>query len=259
MENSFETNLFNNLMDQWILPSVRERQERKELKEPLALRMAQIIFRTDSVKPEVRVNEQVKGYAVAELKEGLKSPIQAGDTINFDRLAGIKAFELASDDRNHGHATLIDLDDRWVIVFDFIYNKKLSQEHLSAAREFLFAAESSLAQDYLRPVIDNLHSACEFAVRAFLLGRPNKALVAAKSHDVPQRAINLERKRGNVDDESVNAFNKLQNLRPAARYLQSELSIERVQVEKLLQNVKGFIEKVHERSASQFFESTESR
>ena len=42
MENSFEQNLLNNLMETWILPSIRERQEAGELEKPLALQMAQI-------------------------------------------------------------------------------------------------------------------------------------------------------------------------------------------------------------------------
>lgn len=244
MDKTFETNLFNNLMDQWILPSIRERQKSGELPKPLALSMAQIIFKPEGGKPEVRINTEIKGRTIANLKEGLEEPLKAGDPISLNQLDGIKAFELENSERNYGHATLIELNKKWLITFNFIYNKKASQEHLAAAKEFLHAAESSLKESYLRSAIDSLHSASELAAKAFLLGRPDKTIVEAKSHDVVHRKINLERKLGNVNPDHIDTFNSLRNLRSSARYLQSELTIHKRQVEDMFGDVKGFIESV---------------
>ena len=237
-------------MDQWILPSIRERQESGDLPKPLALSMAQIIFKPEGGKPEVRINTEIKGRAIVNLKEGLKEPLKVGDPISLNQLDGIEAFELEDSERNSGHATLIELNKKWLITFNFIYNKKSSQQHLAAANEFLHAAESSLTKGFLRSAIDSLHSASELAAKAFLLGRPDKTIVEAKSHDVVHRKINMERKLGNVDPNHIDTFNSLRNLRSSARYLQSELNIEQKQVEEMYSDVKGFIENVSKLSES---------
>ena len=244
MDKTFETNLFNNLMDQWVLPSVRERQESGELEKPLALYMAQIIFKLDGNKPEVRINTEVKGRAIVNLKESLDTPIKAGDPISLNQLDGIDAFELEDSERDYGHATLIELNKKWLITFNFIYNKKSSQEHLEAAKEFLHAAESSLKEGYLRSAIDSLHSASELAAKAFLLRSPDKTIIEAKSHDVVHRKINMQRKLGNVNADHIDTFNNLRNLRSSARYLQAELTIQKPQVEEMFGDVNDFIENV---------------
>ena len=244
MDKTFETNLFNNLMDQWILPSIRERQESGELEKPLALSMAQIIFKPDGGKPEVRINAEIKGRAIVNLKEGLNEPLKAGDQISLNQLDGIEAFELEDSERDYGHATVIELNKKWLITFNFIYNKKASQEHLMAAMEFLHAAESSLKESYLRSAIDSLHSASELAAKAFLLGSPDKTIIEAKSHDVVHRKINMQRKLGNVNSDHIDTFNNLKNLRSSARYLQTELTIQKAQVEEMFGDIKEFIENV---------------
>lgn len=244
MDKTFETNLFNNLMDQWILPSIRRRQEIGDLPKPLALNMAQIIFKPEGGEPEVRVNNEIKGRAIVNLKKGLEKPLKSGDPISLSQLDGIESFELEESERDFGHATLIELNEKWLITFNFIYNKKSSQEHLAAANEFLHAAESSLKESFLRAAIDSLHSASELAAKAYLLGRPDKSIVEAKSHDVVHRKINMERKLGNVNPDHVDTFNSLRSLRSSARYLQSDLKIERHQVEEMLNDIKAFVETV---------------
>lgn len=235
-------------MDQWVLPSIRERQESGELKKPLALNMAQIIFKPDGSKPDVRINTEIKGRAIVNLKEGLKEPLKAGDPISLNQLDGIEAFELEDSERDYGHATLIELNKKWLITFNFIYNKKSAQEHLTAAKEFLHAAESSLKESYLRSAIDSLHSASELAAKAFLLGSPDKTIVEAKSHNVVHRKINMQRRLGNVNPEHIDTFNSLRNLRSSARYLQTELTIKKTQVDEMFGDIKEFIENVSKQS-----------
>ena len=113
-----------------------------------------------------------------------------------------------------------------------------------AAMEFLHAAESSLKESYLRSAIDSLHSASELAAKAFLLGSPDKTIIEAKSHDVVHRKINMQRKLGNVNSDHIDTFNNLKNLRSSARYLQTELTIQKAQVEEMFGDIKEFIENV---------------
>jgi uncharacterized protein (UPF0332 family) len=244
VENNFEKNLLNNLMETWVLPSIRERQAAGDLEKPLSLQMAQIIFKADGEKPLVRVNGEVKGKMIAKLADQLEAPVEAGDPVQFNQISGIEAFELDEDDNDHGHATLISFPEKWFISFNFIYNKRSSQQHLSAAKEFLHAAKSSFNEYHLRACIDTLHSASELAAKAYLLGRPDKSILEAKSHDVVHRKINIERKLGNVENSHIIAFNKLRNLRGAARYLRSELTAEAEEIEAMLSDVEEFINNV---------------
>ena len=181
---------------------------------------------------------------IAKLSDKLESPVEAGDPVHSNQLVGIEAFELDEEDNDHGHATVISIHDKWFISFNFIYNKRASQEYLSAAKEFLHAAKSSLKEHHLRACVDNLHSASELAAKAYLLGRPDKSIIEAKSHDVVHRKINSERIRENVDDSHIDAFNKLRNLRASARYLRSEFVAESQEIENMLNEVEEFIENV---------------
>lgn len=250
MDNEFSNNLFNNLMDTWILPSVRERQEKGELAKPLSLRMAQIIFKPEGGKPEVRINTEVRGRAIIKLNEKLEKPIEKGDPVSINQIDNIEAFELENDDSNYGHATIISASEKWLISFNFIYNKQSSQEHLQAAKEFLFAANASLQNAYHRACLDSLHSASELAAKAYLLGRPDKSIIHAKSHDVVHSQINIERKLGNVPEGHVDTFNNLRNLRSSARYLQSDIQVSSEQIEGMRKDVEDFINEVSKYSES---------
>ena len=250
MGKSFENNLFDNLMETWILPSVRERQEKGELEKPLPIKMAQIIFKPDGDKPLVRVNDEIKGRAIVKLHEPLEKPLKAGDPLTVGQLKEIEAFELEEDERDYGHATLISLPDKWLITFNFIYNKKSSQEHIDAANEFMHAAENSLKQNHLRAAIDNLHSATELAAKAYLLGNPDKSIINSKSHKLVHTRINKQRKLGNVNGVHVDTFNDLKNLRSSARYLNSKLTIEPEQVETMINDIKEFINDANKLSES---------
>lgn len=250
MENQFEQNLFNNLMDTWVLPSIQERQKEGSLEKPLSLGMAQILFKSDGSKPEVRVNSEVKGRAIFKISKEIDKPPQVGEPVYLRQLDEMETFELAEDDRDCGHATLIKFPDKWLISFDFIYNKKSSQEHLSAAKEFLYAAKSSLKKNYLRASIDSLHSASELAAKAYLLGRPDKSIVEARSHNIISTKINTERKLGNVNETHIGTFNKLKNLRASARYLHTELTADYQQVENMVNDITGFIDDVSKLSES---------
>lgn len=237
-------------MDQWILPSIRERQDSGDLPKPLELTMAQIIFTPSGGKPKVRINAEVKGRAAIKLKEGLKEAVEAGDEVRLNQVDGISAFELEDSERDFGHATLIYANGNWLIAFNFIYNKNTSQKHLAAANEFLHAADSCLKENYLRAAIDNLHSASELAAKAFLLGHPDKSITEARSHGVIHSKINMQRKLGNVNSNHIDTFNSLKSLRSSARYLQSEFTIQKGQVEEMLGDVKEFVENVSSFSKS---------
>ncbi len=250
MTDSFEQNLFNNLMNTWVTPKIEERQAKGELEKPVLLQMAQIIFSADGGKPEVRINDEVKGRAIVKLSDKVTDGVKAGDPVTQSQIGGIEQFELEDEDRDCGHATLIYNGSSWFISFDFIYNKSASQNHLSAAKEFVHAAKSSFDGNYQRACIDNLHSAAELAGKAYLLGSPDNELKKAKTHSVVHSKLNAQRKLGNIDDSHVGTFNMLSNLRTSARYLQGNLEIGNEDLERMIRDVEEFVNDINERSKS---------
>jgi len=248
MENIFGNNLFKNLMEIWIIPSINERQASGEIENPLDLQMAQLIFKSDELKAQVRINGEVKGKMIVNLKNEFTSQAKEGNSVDSNHLESIDAFELEDSDRNCGHATLIAIRSNWYIFYNFIYNREESQTHLLAAKEFLYAAEMSFQAGFFRATIDNLVSASELSAKAYLLRQPDKVLVQAKSHDVIHKKINLERRLGNVKSEHVDTFNTLRNLRADARYLHSDLTITSDNLIVMLKDVGEFIECVNQLS-----------
>ena len=125
--NRFESNLLNNLLDTWIVPDIQRRQETGDLEKPTQLRMAQIIFSANAQKPIVRINDEVRGRASFKLKEGLSQPVAAGDPINWEQIEELDSFQLDPEERDNGHATIFSFNKKWLITFDFIYNKNRSR------------------------------------------------------------------------------------------------------------------------------------
>lgn len=238
-DNTFATNLLNNLMETWILPDVRKRQSDGELPKPIELDKAQIIFKLDGNKPLVRVNSEVRGQASIKLKDGCD--IKAGDPIFANQIESITSFQLPKDERDWGHATIMFAVEQSFIFFDFIYNKHKCAEHVSAANEFLQTATQSLASGLHRAFIDNLASASELAAKAYLLSQPDRSVMAAKSHTHIHSKINAQGKVGNVDGAHIEAFNQLQQLRYPARYLDKDFNFEDVDSEELLSAIGDFI------------------
>ncbi|WP_085918821.1 HEPN domain-containing protein [Halomonas sp. CSM-2] len=249
MSDSFEQNLLNNLMETWIVPSIEDRQEKGEFERPIALKMAQIIFKADGGRPVVRINNEVKGRAIVKIPDDANRTVTAGEPVTWKDIEGIQGFELSEEEMNYGHVTLILVSDKWFISFNFIYNKSLSQRHLEAAEEFLEAARESLSKRHFFACIDNLHSASELAAKAYLMGHPDKQLMESKSHGVIHKKINFERKLGNVNETHVDTINKLKNLRAPARYLQGDLNLEDGDIEMMIKEVSAFISDVSQRSA----------
>ena len=237
-------------METWIIPEIQARQEHGLLEKPFNIKLAQIIFYVGGRKPDVRLNSEVKGRMIASLSKALDAPVNAGDPIYLNQIDGIEKFELDENDRNNGHATLIKFRDKWCITFDFIYNKKSSQEHLVAAKEFLHAAKSCIDVGYFRAAIDSLHSASELASKAYLLGQPDRSILEAKSHDIVHRKINAERKLGNIDSNHIDAFNMLRNLRASARYLRTEFNVNSEEANGFYDQVAEYVESVNRRSES---------
>ncbi len=158
-------------------------------------------------------------------------------------LEDVTAFRLLEDDHpNCAHITLVRLQERWIIGFDFQYNKELSAKHVQAARDFYEVAKFALERGSLRPFVDNLFSAAELAVKALLLSIPDPSIRNSKKHEMLTSRFNRFASLGNIDPEPRDAFNRLFKLRLTARYLEGDLSMDKEDGRKLLSLVASMIE-----------------
>lgn len=200
------------LFDLYIRPEVAKRQLEGTLPKPYNLISAQIIFR--SAGNTLRLNGEVKGEMKVALKSGEgKVP---GQEIYMHDIATIEAIDLEEDELDYGHATLVRLNDQWLMVFDFRQFRGTSLQLVDKANDFLKTAGYAFEQQWWGPFADNLFSACELLGKARLLG--NMLSPDARTHGTIHSALNRWGKLGNVTGEFVSLFNRLSEERARARY-----------------------------------------
>ncbi len=227
-------------MQLWFEPEIQRRQQAGLLEVPFSLRAAQVIMFADERPYVIRLNEEVQIAGKARLKnvQGLTK----GDIISGDQIDEIQGWMLPeTEDPNCGHLTIVIFRGRVYISFDFRYNKALSSELLSAADEFLKTAGDSLSRGDLRVAVDTLFSAAELAAKAFIVSTPFPGKRPKRQHKFIQTQVNVQGKLGNIDDEFRGTFNRLFNMRRAARYLEEGLSVEPSELEAMEKTVKSFI------------------
>ncbi len=131
----------------------------------------------------------------------------------------IESIELTEQDPNCAHITLMLFKEKWYVAFDFRYNKKRIKEHIEASREFLDSAKDNLSKNRLRPFFENSFACAELAAKAILLQLPDKEILHGKDHDLRVMRFQNWATLGNVKFEYSTILNKLNSLRPSARYL----------------------------------------
>jgi hypothetical protein len=114
-----------------------------------------------------------------------------------------------------------------------VINATKSRAHLTAAREFLDAANASAAKGHVRPVLDNLFSATELMAKGVLLLH-DETMLSSKKHAKVSFRFHQWNRLGNTDPRFTALFNKLSNLRHAARYLEKELELKPEEVKDML-------------------------
>jgi uncharacterized protein (UPF0332 family) len=228
---------FEHLMDVFVKPAVTKRQLAGELPNPLELRAIQIIFYPDGRSPLVRVNGEVKALAHVT-----GTTLKVGRPVHEREIGSITKIELAEDERDFGHVTIIRVVDVWSMHFDFTYNKAKSKAHVDRAREFHAAATDALTANRLGVFVDNLFSASELAAKALLLTTaPSKPM---KTHRTVQADFNLHAKLALVEADQKDAFNSLERLRQRGRYLEGSLSLEKEEATRLLEAIGRLIARI---------------
>lgn len=238
--NEFGNRVFQQFMGLYVNPEVRRRQEAGELQKPLDLRAAQIIFFSDGRKSQVRINEEVRAISKVKFKQGIsKNP---GDPVFEHEIEGLEKINLTEeDDPDCGHATLIKINDRWTIAFDFRYNRGLSRNHIKTAREFYEAAEFSFTKKNWSAFIDNLFNCAELSVKVILSTFSEPKFLKKAKHKLIQLRYNRFADLGNVDETHRSTLNKLSGWRISARYLKGNISVSEDEAGNLLSVVKDML------------------
>lgn len=248
-DNEFGNKLLQQLMDLYVIPELRHREENRLLPKPFELLSAQIIFYPDGRKPIVRLNSEIRAIGQMKLKAGVSK--QLNEAILESEIEGLASIELSEESESDcGHATLVRLNNHWTIAFDFRYNKGLSKKHLITAQQFLDAATFSFNQKNWSAFVDNLFSASELLAKATLLVFPDPQLVKKATHRSIQMKYNRFADLGNAKIEYKKTFNKLSGLRDKARYLKNTLSLSESEAIHLLHSVNEMVVSIKEQQES---------
>jgi len=229
---------FQQVMDLFILPEVERRQEIGDLPKPLVIQKVQLVFFPDDRKTMVRFNDEVDALAKVKLKEGISK--EKGDPVYSHEIEGLKEIELTEDDDpDCAHVIIFHIGEKWLLHFDFRYNKDLSSRYIERASEFIKGAEFYYTQNHMAPFADNLYSAIELLAQAILMLFRDRVVTESKSHGPLKNRFNHYVYLGNLKPEYAQAFNSLATQRSKGRYLRGEIRITQEDAATLLEYVKG--------------------
>lgn len=210
----FGNAVFKNLMEIWFQPEIERRFAAGTIGDDFLLMMAQAVFPEEG-ENEIRLNEQVRGVMLVEAHRDA----ELGEQALVSDLEGIRAFELADEELNCGHFTIIRRGhtNAWMVSFNALAGRKKASTLGKRAEEFFVSAKSAVERQHSGPAIDNLFSCCELLAKAELIMHRSDA-ARSKNHKAVGTAINRWRKLGNVHAHFVDTLNRMSNTRDAARY-----------------------------------------
>ena len=218
MDDQVEQQAFQQFLQILVLPEIERRQAAGRLPKPVELTKFQIIWFPDQRNTQIRINDEVKARLKTHLRDGVvKKP---GEQIRVADIGAIEDIDLTdSDDRDCGHATFVQLGNRWYGSFSAIYNKDMAAKYCRRGEEFLAAAKIILASNLMNAFLDTLFSAVELFAKAKLLLMNEFQMREKSSHKNLHAKFNLHAHGENVSGEQRKAFNMLAHARGPARYM----------------------------------------
>ena len=218
MDEEIKQRVFQQVMDIFVIPEIEKRRKEGKISEGATISKMQIVFSLDDQKNYVRLNNEVKAIATGKANKS----INKGDVVYEDDIVNIEKIELTDDDLNCAHITLLLFKKKWIISFDFRYNKERIKEHIEASKEFYGSALDSLDKNRLRPFYENAFASAELSAKSVLLALPDKKILEGKNHKDRIKKFENWAKLGNVKMEFSTTLSGLSDLRDSARYLSSD-------------------------------------
>ena len=249
LKQDFNKEVIQNLLDVFVTPEVKRRQDAGMLPKPLELRYAQVILFPDERKPLIRINEEVKAKAKVKFHSGISKKL--GDLIYEHEIEAIEHVELGpNDDPDCRYIFLYFKGKKSIAWFDFRRNKALAAKHIDRAKEYVSTAHDCLQGKRLVPFVDNLFDAAELSAKAVLLAMHDYSPTLRKksTHSAIQLRYNRFANLGNVIPKYKSTFNRLTGLRTSARYLKgAPLKLADEETREMLDTVNKMISDTAER------------
>jgi uncharacterized protein (UPF0332 family) len=222
--------------DLWINSEIERRKLAGTLPKGFQLFIAQVVMNVDRAL-DVRLNSEVK----AVMKVRIRRAIEKGEAVRMGDFSEVHQIELTDADPNAGHLTMILHEGNWHIAFDFRYNKKRIENHLDAAQEFLAVAKLCLETKRYRAFFENLFAATELTAKSWLLTMPLPKLIRSSKHGYIRSLLVGHTRMGNFPAEHAKLYNKLNELRDEARYLNRTFKPEQDKCEHFLAGAEEMI------------------
>lgn len=229
--SEFANNVYKNNMDLFFNPEIESRKQLNILPDNFVLIAAQAIFFPDGQPHIVRLNDEVS--AEVKVKKGVDtSPPEFWASI--DEVEHVKLNE--KEFLNCGHSTLILFKDGYQLTFDFQYNRQLSIEHLTVAKEFLDVSKYALDKSLVFAFIDNAFSTIELLAKTNLFLETNKSVLGKTSHKTIKAEFNkrFRNAQNDFETERREVFNELSTIRAKARYLEGQINTEKEDLSSIL-------------------------
>ena len=180
-----------------------------------------MIFFSDGKPYIVRLNEEVSAEVI------LKPEVYSSSEGFWPSSSDVEYVKLnESEFLDCGHVTLILLKDVFQLSFDFQYNKRLCNDYLIVAKEFIATSKYALNQGFFTAFVDNAFSAIELLAKANLFLEANNNIKGKSTHKIIKAAFN-NRFKNSLSDfeiERRQIFNILSDARVKARYLTGSIN-----------------------------------
>lgn len=239
MDEETSKNLVDNLLKIFIYPEIEKRQKSGSIPIPFTLLSAQVVLPpTASEKNVIRLNEEVTAIAKIKYKIGIEK--KEGEQVYSTDIDGLESAELTgSDNPNNAHILLLFTEEKWLLFFDFRYNKPLARAHIQRSNEFINSAEFSKENEFWGAFIENLFCASELLQKSILLIFANEIALQAKSHGPLRSQFYLFLKNTKMETAFLQTIKRLDELRGPARYLRGDLNFSKDEAIGYLNDVKN--------------------
>jgi len=217
MSEEIGQKVFQQVMDIWINPEIKQRKKEGTIKDGTIISKMQIIFSLDDGN-KVRLNEEVKAIATGKTNKS----INKGDVVYDTDIDTLEKIELTDEDLNCGHITLLLFKNNWIISFDSRYNRERVKAHIEASKEFYESAKDNLVKNRLRPFFENAFASAELSAMSVLLTLPSKEILECRNHKKRLSQFKNWADLGNVKMEFSTTLSRLRELRDSARYPHSD-------------------------------------
>lgn len=198
--------------DLFFKPEIKRRFEQGNLRHDFEIMIAQAIMDSDG-KTVVRFNDEARFRGLMRAQRN----IRAGERLLRHDFATLTEIELAPEEMNFGHVTLVSSGLNWFCSFNFLKDRNKAASFIDQAETFLETAAHAIGKSFTQVAIENLHTAAEKIALAYLMVHSQKG-GSGKSHGGIRSGINAWGRLGNVDPKFVSLFNKITSLRDQYRY-----------------------------------------